>query len=103
MEGDEKGDEEGERGGERVGERESGDPDLEDYYKGLLLAFTVGISSQSHHRPHCDDLPPEPSNWYKIIKHPYRDVFIEAASLEVKTLDKKGTYQEIDRPIDRSV
>jgi hypothetical protein len=78
--------------------------DLEDCHEGLLLAFTAGMSSpQAYQRPHRDDLPPEPSNWLEMMRHPHRDAFVEAAALEVKTLEKKGTYQEMDRPTDRSI
>jgi Integrase core domain. len=72
-------------------EREDDSHDPEDYHEGLLLAFTAGMSSpQAYQRPHRDDLPPEPSNWLEMMRHPHRDAFIEAAALEVKTLEKKG-------------
>jgi hypothetical protein len=85
-------------------EGEDGSQDPKDYHEGLLLAFTAGMSSpQAYQRPHRDELLPEPSNWLEMMRHPHRDAFIEAAALEVKTLEKKGTYQEVDRPTDRSI
>lgn len=87
-----------------VASTEDGSQDPEDYHKGILSAFTAGMSSpQAYQRPHRDDLPPEPSNWLEMMRHPHRDAFVEAAALEVNTLEKKGTYQEVDRPTDRSI
>ena len=37
------------------------------------------------------------------MKHPHRDAFVEAAKFEIEALGKKGTYEEINRPIDRSI
>ncbi|KAJ6114718.1 hypothetical protein N7486_000496, partial [Penicillium sp. IBT 16267x] len=62
-------------------------------------AYFTSIAStedkDAYQRPHRDDLPPKPLNWLEMIRHPHRDAFIEAAALEVKTLEKKGIYQEV--------
>jgi hypothetical protein len=80
------------------------DCDPEDYHEGILLAFAAGINPpQAYQRPYRDDLPPEPDNWNELMKHPHRDAFVEAAKVEIKALGKKGTYQEVDRPTDRSI
>jgi hypothetical protein len=78
--------------------------DPEDYHEGILLAFAVGINPpQVYQRPHRDDLPPEPANWNELMKHLHRDAFVEAAKVEIEALGKKGTYQEVNRPTDRSI
>jgi hypothetical protein len=84
-------------------EEEHFSEDPEESHRGVLLAFTTAISSpQPYQRPHRDDLPPEPKNWMDMLRHPHVDGFTEAAIFEVKSLEAKGTFEEIDRPTDVS-
>jgi hypothetical protein len=72
--------------------------------EGILAAFATGInSSHSYTKSHRDELPPEPQNWRDMMNHPFCEGFLAAAGLEVKTIERKGTFDVIQRPNDRSV
>ncbi|KAJ5101017.1 hypothetical protein N7456_007069 [Penicillium angulare] len=74
------------------------------YEDGTLSAFATGLNeARSHTKAHKDELPPAPENWREMMKHPYREGFLEASALELKTLQRKETYQVIQRPNDKSI
>ncbi|EED13808.1 hypothetical protein TSTA_100530 [Talaromyces stipitatus ATCC 10500] len=43
-------------------------------------------------------LPPEPKNWTGVLRHKYRNQFIQAAKEEFETLKRKGTFEFVPRP-----
>lgn len=72
----------------------------DEIHDGVLMAFTAGLTQQ---KPHREDLPPEPKTWYDMLRHPHRDGFIHAAAVEVKGLESKSTFREVDRPNDKGL
>ncbi|KAJ9481139.1 hypothetical protein VN97_g12361 [Penicillium thymicola] len=78
--------------------------DDEEAEEGILAAFTTGLNgSNTHTRTHRDELPREPQNWREMMNHPFNEGFLAAAGLEVKTIERKGTFEVIQRPNDRSI
>jgi hypothetical protein len=77
---------------------------VDDDEEGVLAAFATGLNgSHSHTRTHRDELPPEPQNWREMMSHPFNEGFLAAAGLEVKTIERKGTFEVVRRPNDRGV
>ncbi|KAJ6041359.1 hypothetical protein N7460_006749 [Penicillium canescens] len=72
----------------------------DEIHDGVLLAFSAGLTQQ---KPHREDLPPEPKTWSEMLRHPHRDGFIHAASVEVKGLESKSTFREVDKPNDKGL
>lgn len=72
----------------------------DEIHDGVLVAFTAGLTQQ---KPHREDLPPEPKTWSEMLRHPHRDGFIHAASVEVKGLESKSTFREVDKPNDKGL
>lgn len=76
----------------------------DDDEEGVLAAFATGLNgSSSHTRTHRDDIPPEPPSWREMMNHPFNEGFLAAAGLEVKTIERKGTFEVVRRPNDRGV
>lgn len=72
--------------------------------EGVLAAFTTGLnSSHLHTQDHRDELPPEPDGWKEMMNHPYREGFLAACAFEIQTIERKDTYDVIQRPNDRSI
>jgi hypothetical protein len=46
---------------------------------------------------HRDRLPPPPRNWREVLNHPHRDGFGKAAQTEWAALEKKGTFEIIEK------
>lgn len=76
--------------------------DAEDT-EDILAAFAIGLNLKTHVRPHRSDLPAPPANWKEMQKHPYREAFTEAASHEITTLDKMGTFHTVARPLNAQI
>lgn len=70
----------------------------DEIHDGVLVAFTAGLTQQ---KPHREDLAPEPKTWSEMLRHPHRDGFIHAASVEVKGLESKSTFREVDNRMTR--
>lgn len=58
-------------------------------------AFTAGIIKSKIHR---DQLPPPPTSWRALLKHPHAEGFKHAAKLEYEALKSKDTFKIIRRP-----
>ena len=52
------------------------------------------------HRVHRDDLPPPPSGYREMTRHPLKHLFLAAMELELSTLESKGTWSVDHRPED---
>ena len=83
-----------------IAAEEAAEEEPEEYHEGLLMAFAAGFTNQ---RPHREDLPPAPKNWSEMLRHPHSEGFTYAAAVEVKALDDKGTFKEVDRPSDKGL
>ena len=62
------------------------------------LAFTTRIASSSerpHTRPHRDNMPAAPKGFKELARHPYCEAFKEAMRVEIKELQRKGTWEEV--------
>ena len=44
---------------------------------------------------HRDSLPPPPKSWKQMLKHPYKEEFLQAAEKEYRGLESKGTFEYI--------
>ena len=73
----------------------------EDEPPTVLQAFATGLYAEKPQQRHRDDLLPPPRNWKDVMKHPFRDAFVEAARREIKGLEEKGTFRALPRPTDR--
>jgi hypothetical protein len=79
---------------------EAAEEDPDEFHEGFLMAFNAVFTNK---RPHREDLPPAPKNWSEMLRHPHSEGFTYAAAVEVKALDAKGTFKEVDRPSDRGL
>jgi hypothetical protein len=48
-------------------------------------------------RPHVSDLPPPPTHWRGMLKHPYAAQWQKAAQIEYDAINGKGTWKVVDR------
>ena len=51
----------------------------------------VKLSSNASGKLHRDHLPPEPKNFWEMLKHPHAKDFKRALSVEISSLQEKGT------------
>jgi hypothetical protein len=61
-----------------------------------LQAFSLGIAHQDPNL-HRDRLPPPPRNWRELLNHPHRDGFVKAARTEWTALEKKETFEIVEK------
>jgi len=60
----------------------------------LYSAFSAGITKG---RAHCDHLPPPPTSWRTLAKHPHAEAFKQAAKLEFEALKSKNTFKIVQQ------
>ena len=62
----------------------------------FYAAFSSGITKR---RPHQDNLPPPPTSWHALLKHPHAEGFKQAAKLEHEALKTTNTVKVVPRPV----
>lgn len=84
--------------------RKQKDPQFESFavYEAkadsLLSAFAIGLTSQTpRKRFHRDELPVPPQSWNKMLKHPLRDEFMTACTIEYQAILNKDTVKEVEQ------
>ena len=60
-----------------------------------LTSSSTEIASSTSSRLHRDSLPPEPRNFRELANHPYKEEFKDSMRLEIKDLQRKGTWEEV--------
>ncbi|KAL1956597.1 hypothetical protein VTO42DRAFT_7008 [Malbranchea cinnamomea] len=64
----------------------------------LLTAFMTASEAIKNKPLHAKDLPPPPTSWKELLKHPFRRQFELACGVELKGLEARGTYKKVPRP-----
>ncbi|EED14304.1 conserved hypothetical protein [Talaromyces stipitatus ATCC 10500] len=54
-------------------------------------------------KPLTEQLPPEPKNWTGVLRHKFKNQFIQAAKTEFEALNKKGTFEFVPRPQNKHI
>lgn len=70
---------------------------------GVNMAFSSAILGAPKTRTHLDDSPPPPRTWNELQSHPYKEQFLEATRMEMKTLVSMGTWRKVKRPYRKQV
>ena len=63
--------------------------------KSIIATNNAMLTTQASTRLHRDNLPPEPQNYKEMLRHPHAEGFKQALSIEVETLQAKGTWREV--------
>ena len=72
-----------------------------DYIKvSSSVPTALNTTESSTKRLHRDNMPPEPKGFKELAKHPHCEQFKESMRHEIKTLQKKATWEEV--PIDEA-
>ena len=69
-------------------------------FSPFYSAFAVGLirpDIEQKNRLHRDSLPIEPRHWQQMLKHRFAKEFQLPTSQEVGELEKRGTYQLIEK------
>ena len=67
-------------------------------FASFAYAFIAGAHRIPEQTP--DDRPPPPNNWREMLKHPNRAQYEEAAEIEIKAIQSKGTWVVVDKKKD---
>lgn len=66
----------------------------------FLAAFAAAFRTQEPTpRVHQDQLPPEPRNYQELLTHQYKDQSIEALQEELKKIQGKGVWKEVQQSV----
>lgn len=69
------------------------------HLSGYFAAFTVGLQKDlNEFKNHRDSLPSEPKSWRRLLKHPYKISFVQAAQRELEALQQHDTFEYLPRP-----
>jgi hypothetical protein len=66
-----------------------------DDFKPFFQAFSTGL--QNIKKLHKNDLPPEPSNWTEMLKHPFKNEWIRACDIEYQQLNHMNTWTPVPK------
>lgn len=68
------------------------------YFSAFAAALNITKDpSTKPSTPHRDQLPPEPTTFKQMLKHPHAPGFIQALKFELRTLIKVGTWITVQR------
>lgn len=65
--------------------------------------FTNGMTHQDHTKIHRDQLPPEPESMAQAMRHPLKEGWMDAATLEINSLSQLKTFEKVEIPEGKQV
>ena len=72
--------------------------------KDIFYAMiTDAMTHHDHTKIHRDQLPPEPENMAQAMKHPLKEGWMDAATLEIGNLNKLKTFKKVEIPKGKQV